>query len=452
VSLGLCCALFQGRLAPGLLAADGTAADPKLKWLGVASCASAACHHGNGPQGSAGSEYSTWVSYDPHARAYQALYNLPAKQIEKNLNKKLADVLDARPEENPLCIKCHGMSVSATQEGPRFARADGVGCESCHGPADRWLDRHYLRGPASGPEKQKALGMTVTKDLRIRAQVCTGCHVGDADREVNHDLIAAGHPRLNFEFGAYLANLPKHWQEKAPNTGADFEARVWAVGQVASLQAALKVLEARAKPAGRAAWPEFAEYDCIACHHGLRDEGWRRPRGPEKRPLGSYPWATWYQTLTPSLTRYIPGEGAAETRDGLAKLTKLMSLAAPNRERVLTQVHTTQRALDTWARSLDRQPWPAPRVQKLLTGLAADSDRLAGSGWDASAQLYQALVALYLARKATPPFPEKDVQVQCHLQCLYEKLRFKPGYGGPTGFKAEQLRSELGELQKLLRK
>src|SRR5262249_33878055 len=147
--------------------------------------------------------------------------------------------------------------------------------------------------------EKKALGMRPTKDLLERADACAKCHVGAADREVNHDLIAAGHPRLNFEFGTYLANRPKHWQEKGDNARTDFEARVWTVGQIASLHAALDLLEARAAaahggkkdapPGERPVWPEFSEYDCFACHHSLRDEESRRKRDFSKRAPGSYP-------------------------------------------------------------------------------------------------------------------------------------------------------------------
>jgi hypothetical protein len=31
---------------------------------------------------------------------------------------------------------------------------------------------------------------------------------------VDHDLIAAGHPRLNFEFNAYFESLPAHWDRR----------------------------------------------------------------------------------------------------------------------------------------------------------------------------------------------------------------------------------------------
>src|SRR5262249_35614365 len=128
VSLGLWCALPAGRLAPRPVAAAATPAAGKGKhWLGVASWAAMAGHHGNGPQGSAGSEYSTWVTYDPHARAYQALFNKLSKQIATNLRS------DVKPEANPLCLKCHSMQADAKVQGPRFTLIDGVGCESCHG-------------------------------------------------------------------------------------------------------------------------------------------------------------------------------------------------------------------------------------------------------------------------------------------------------------------------------
>src|SRR5262249_53689511 len=148
---------------------------------------------------------------------------------------------------------------------------------SCHGPAEKWLTTHYLREwQQKKPEEKEALGLRPTKDLVVRAQVCVTCHVGGSGSEVNHDLIAAGHPRLRFEYGAYLANLPKHWDEKKDRKGRpDFDAQVWAVGQVVSMQASLQLLEHRAA-APKAPWPEFAEYDCFACHHDLADQKWRR--------------------------------------------------------------------------------------------------------------------------------------------------------------------------------
>src|SRR5262249_26191321 len=154
------------------------------------------------------------------------------------------------------------------------------GCEACHGPARDWLVEHrdasWRRQDARTKEKA---GMNALAGLADRALVCAGCHIGaPADparglplRDMTHEFIAPGHPRLMFEFGAYLANDRRHWGEK--DTRWDSEARAWQVGQAVSLESALHLLGDRA---GRPDWPELAEYDCHACHHPVRAESWRR--------------------------------------------------------------------------------------------------------------------------------------------------------------------------------
>src|SRR5262249_29449111 len=108
------------------------------------------------------------------------------------------------------------------------------------------------------------------KDVLQRARLCADCHVGGPEREVNHDLLAAGHPRLNFEFSSFQAIYPQHWCDRDDRARyPDFEARSWAVGQVVSAQTALNLLAYRANNK-KAPWPEFAENNCYSCHHDLR--------------------------------------------------------------------------------------------------------------------------------------------------------------------------------------
>src|SRR5690606_6942489 len=69
----------------------------------------------------------------------------------------------------------------------------------------------------------------------------------------------------------------------------------WAVGQVATLRAALDLLADRAQPPPGAPqsppWPEFTEYACFACHHALVDE---RLHYSRRAPVpGSLAWASW---------------------------------------------------------------------------------------------------------------------------------------------------------------
>ena len=233
--------------------------------------------------------------------------------------------------------------------------ADAVGCESCHGASGRWLGPHttgedWRKRPWS---EKVELGFQDTKDLVNRTRLCVGCHVGDAGskdtpaREVDHDLIAAGHPRLYFELSAYLDNMPPHWIEKGINGGApdsakrpdrpspaaDFPTRAWAVGHLVALEASLKLLEARAAragaanplpaplPAGTAPWPEFTEYGCFSCHHDLRDHAWRRAARPEGTLPGSLRWGSWSLPPTGDVVVAIAGpesRGADLCRHGPA--------------------------------------------------------------------------------------------------------------------------------------
>jgi hypothetical protein len=138
------------------------------------------------------------------------------------------------------------------------------------------------------------------RPLDNRAAVCMKCHIGpqvigeppvepkfDDDKfpdrvpprrpredvifDVNHDLIAAGHPRLTFEFNAYLTNLPKHWDEAAiakkqgQSVDPSFHFESWREGQVQKVKQVAKLRDTRpARP-----WREFANHDCRACHHPI---------------------------------------------------------------------------------------------------------------------------------------------------------------------------------------
>ena len=137
----------------------------------------------------------------------------------------------------------------------------------------------------SAVEKTDHWHLKNTRDLSPRAALCVECHVGprpshDADQafDVTHELIAAGHPRLEFEFSDYLTNLPPHWNEsrdRKHNGEAAFQFHAWRVGQLQmakQLAALLATRRAVADETKRSAWPEFANYNCIDCHHTLRHE------------------------------------------------------------------------------------------------------------------------------------------------------------------------------------
>lgn len=359
------------------------ASGPKV--VGAGSCAAASCHHGNGERGAKGSEYSTWAAVDPHAKAFRALYKPESKAMYDALKK--GDPKSVGPKgafDTPLCLQCHGMGEAA----PAALHSDGTGCEQCHGPAERWKNTHYQSGFNRATE-----GFIDLRDEAVRPQTCMKCHVGDATREVNHDLIAAGHPRLRFEYGAYYANYPRHWAETKRR---DDEARSWVVGQLVSAKAALELLADRAGNEKRP-WPEFSEYECAACHHGLTKPSYRQERDARRGGgagfrAGELPWGTWYYTLLP-----VVGEAAGGGRGiDLKALDGLMRKRVPDRGKVSASARAAAKQIEGWLTKAKAGSYTAGQVAELMRVLAKQSGPVA-QGWDGGTQVYLGLAALHHA-------------------------------------------------------
>ena len=389
-------------------------------WRGADSCAAAACH--GGPQGAGkGSEYTTWAASDPHARAYQVLFDARSRAIVKNLFD-LPSLKDARPEKTALCLQCH-VAPSEARMPARF-HMDGVSCESCHGPAGGWLTQHYRPAwQALTAEQKSAAGFRQTKDLPTRIHDCVACHVGAPGTEVNHDLLAAGHPRLNFEFASYQSILPKHWRRADDlKRYPDFEARSWALGQAASAKAAIDVLADRARRAD-SPWPEFADNDCYRCHQDLRP-GVRTQTAP--LPPAALRWNDWYYDELPTvLALGRPVDPAAD----LAVLQGELARSRPRRDVIGPAATRLSAQLGDWL----AQPLPtlAPaQVRSLLEDRTAALTKDAGADWDRAAQDYLAAAALHHAVKDYDPH-FADPALLTLLRQRRQELAFPAGVRSP---------------------
>ena len=257
---------------------------------GAASCAATACHGGPSVAVAAadavrGSEYPLFVESDPHSRSWRTLNSPLSIEILTKLGI-LRDGAIANPTAYQNCLACHNTDRSLSPDRITPNIAEGVGCESCHGPSEAWYDSHY-QGPQSVLASKAERGMIDTKPLLQRAKTCTLCHVGAADRDMNHDIIAAGHPALYFDMAVYHEAYPKHWRDPEAD-GPAFRAQLWLVGQIAKADAELELLQTRAAKAHSVSvWPEFAQFRCTSCHNTL--DG--LPREPDKsRTLGAIDW------------------------------------------------------------------------------------------------------------------------------------------------------------------
>jgi Cytochrome c554 and c-prime len=458
------------------------------KFAGIASCAALACHHGNGPRGSRGSEYTTWAIYDPHAKAYEALLTERSRGIQDRLNQYEPTNRRVKAEDNALCLKCHatpagklplpsGERAGVRGEAPETnlppptplssgARGKdravsheliyGVSCESCHGPAEKWRAEHYSPNWKVRTDKE-ALGFRNTKDLAVRAAICAECHVGSPDREVNHDLIAAGHPRLQFEFAAYLANYPKHWNtDDDKRRHPDHEARAWVIGQIVSSAAALRLLEARAEkskvqgPKSKvdfghgtldfgpsAPWPELAEYDCFACHHDLAPDGWRQKASylKQRSKPGSLLPSAWYTSMPPILgSRLTASMKLPLVPLPLGDLRKAMTGTAPDTARVAELARETANQLEQWLPALAKGEIEPTTIKDFLENLEelSPGGQALGS-WDEAVQRY------LMARAINEGLKDRDASyenpaLERRLHRVSRWLEFSPNYDSPRSF------------------
>lgn len=292
------------------------------RYEGVASCAGSTCHgraEGNG-EVVRQDEIATWQERSSpagaHSRAYAALASPRGRQIAERLG--LGPATGAAE-----CLGCHATFAPQAQRGGRFQLSDGVGCESCHGPASGWLAVHYAK-PATHASNV-ASGLIPLDRPQVRAKVCLDCHYGSADQGqfVTHAMMAAGHPRVAFELDLFSALIQHH------DVDADYVARkgrmdsvrLWAVGQAEAV-ARSSDLFTRPKLAVDGVFPEYYFYDCHSCHRPITD-------GPRARitfetnpgrpiPYGMAPFNDENAIMLSAVSRAL-APGRAEAFDAASK-------------------------------------------------------------------------------------------------------------------------------------
>lgn len=386
-------------LAAVLAAGDGPASAPRAAVravlpvsVGVRSCSTFACHGGNGRDGDDRSAYSTWMARDPHARAGITLRSALSAAIETRLAAR-SQRAPVRAVDDPNCLACHVGPAAARAGGPAVAVLDeGVGCERCHGAASEWLEPHVSPAWAQYSDAARAAkGMTPIRDVTAKATLCASCHVGGGGGDVNHDLIAAGHPRLNFELASYLDTLPHHWDSpRERDTPVASSARLWAIGQVVSARQALALLTERARGARERStranatdrpWPEFAEFSCESCHHDLSAH--------LPAAAGTPGWGTWYFAFTPLLS--APPAVAQPVHD----LRRLMGAPTASASEVEQQARTAGNLLGRWLREdVEKLRFDDARVRAQCVAASSADVTRDEPCWDSAAQQALALTAL----------------------------------------------------------
>lgn len=347
-------------------------------YVSLSSCANGICHGGDQPQADAagqfpailGNEFTSRL-LDPHFRATAVLHNELSAEIAA------AIAPGKKAWQLQLCLDCHGSSSEAIRRGV-LDREDGISCQSCHGPAGGWWKSHFEEGWSH--DKSLAAGMNDLRSPRSRARVCMGCHLGQPGRQVDHRLLAAGHPLLTFELDNYSEQSEvRHWLPDTVRTSRDGRRPshglpAWATGQLTGFRESLGLLVARSERKD-GPWPDYADLACASCHHEVGDASWRRQKGYRFRG-GQPPWspARWL-VLRELLRVAAPDElGRIEPRvDALAAEIG----RAGDRVAIATQARELDQDLAGLGGTIAGFRWSEKRLHELLAGLARQSEELA---------------------------------------------------------------------------
>lgn len=371
-----------------------------LRLTSSASCAASACHGGSrpgvaNPAASRGSEYPLWLQRDPHAQSWRTFCGEASVTILERLQiMQSGKIVDKAGYDN--CLACHNSTRQFAEVRSTEHWREGVGCSSCHGPAEKWSETHYQ--PKWNGLDAVSAGFVPAKNMLARARMCASCHVGDRDRDMNHDLIAAGHPPLYYEFTTFHQRQPKHWRDELERDGSRYEAQQWLAGQLAALDASLVLLEARAAQSmPMSQWPELSVYDCAACHQHLQI-------GQAKSQLttrGRAEYSRWNRFGTEELLRLRIAEGNGTPLDvrlasTLNQLSETMQLKPGGAaDDVIGAARAARLALDAWiggpAGGNELSQFNAQRLREVAISAGKRVPNL--EKWETATQFYLASIA-----------------------------------------------------------
>jgi hypothetical protein len=407
------------------------------KFSGPGSCAASNCHGGVQPKTVVRipqNEYTIWAQQDKHSRAYAVLSNPVSVRMGEILG------LGQPPNKADKCLACHALNERPEQRAQTFQTIeDGVSCESCHGPAVGWLGPHTLKNQTH--EQNIKLGMYDTRDLVKRSERCLTCHVGTPEKEVDHTMIAAGHPDLTFQLESFSSAMPRHWKP-APTASAWLSVQELAVGQAVQLRQALNRLNRRASSA---AWPEFAEYECFACHHSLTkpEASWRQAGGYHGRNPGAPVW----NPSTYAVFRHVAGAVDSSTTGQLVtqlQTIEKLSGKASSKDQVATNAKDAADLTERIVQAVQGQQYDRNLTARLMREIANDGDTISMEGERSAEQATMALDSLSLAYAKNDPNAANQADLRAAIKDLYIQ------FDNPSAYNAPQFAMQLRKVAKLV--
>jgi hypothetical protein len=245
--------------------------------------------------------------------------------------------------------------------------------------------------------------------------------MGTGEKNVDHELIAAGHPDLVFELDSYQAVMPMHWKKPDdPATGI----RTWSVGQAVKLREALNRLSRRAQGP---VWPEFAEMECFACHHDLTkaDKSWRQERGYQNRRPGNPPWNAAHYAVLRVVLRSVDPALASQLDKDFNDVYGLASRINTDRNELAQRSTRAAATADQVAQRLNAMTVDREKAAQMMSAIVANSDELAAQGTRTAEQAAMAIEALMAAQGRG-----NQADVKAAVDALFRQLDNPSSYNG----------------------
>ena len=364
--------------------------------LGVTSCAGSTCHGSTIERSSnvEQNEYLVWSDSeepDRHFSAYDILYSEESERIARNLGLQSAHGAE-------VCLGCHTNFVAEAQRGENYTYEDGVGCETCHGGGERYLEAHYR--PEATHAGNLDLGLYPTEDPAARAELCLSCHFGNKDKFVTHRIMGAGHPRLSFELDTFTADQPAHYY-----VDEDYEQRkrfrgavqTWAIGQTIAARHLLDAVSAEGKTG---LFPELTSFDCHSCHHSMKDLRWSTR---DKAPLapGSLRLNDSNLLMTYQLSRVAAPALTAPLRDAIRSLHQSAQKSQGDLDNAAAELNAL---LDKISSRLASHDFSTDDLYRLIDGFADDGQRGEYRDYVAAEQTLMAIGSILAALEEANAF------------------------------------------------
>jgi len=136
----------------------------QAKYIGAKKCN--ICHK----SAKRGNQKAAWTN-GPHSKAYDVLATEEAKVAAKKAG------VEGNPQESPKCLKCHVTAYDEPAEvkNATLTMAEGVSCESCHGPGSLYKSLKVMKAMYAGTQDFAAVGA-----IQPTEEMCKKCHNSDS--------------------------------------------------------------------------------------------------------------------------------------------------------------------------------------------------------------------------------------------------------------------------------